>query len=176
MSMHPLLNDARDIRIVQQTGRVTSKVLDPVDSLLLVLPERARANVWRSLPQGAKLHAAARRRTAGAVPALAARLANKRQTLVVGGMLAASSSAFEQLSFARKLVAAATAEKAGCLGICVHGFDDEAQANEKDIVLRQLPADRKVTLYARRLENTECLSYHFDIRMQGADETLFFDI
>jgi len=48
--MHPLLNDADDIRIVQLTGRVTSKLLDPIDSLLLVVPEGAKANVWNSLP------------------------------------------------------------------------------------------------------------------------------
>jgi leucyl aminopeptidase len=125
--MHPLLNDADDIRIVQLTGRVTSKLLEPIDSLLLVVPEGAKTSVWRSLPQGENLQTAAKRRVAGSTPALTTRLANKRQTLVIGGMLSATSDAFEQLSFARKMVAAATAEKAGCLGICVHGFDDDAQ-------------------------------------------------
>ena len=56
--MHPLLNDARDIRVVQQTGRVTAKSLEAIDQLLLILPERAKASVWSSLPQGAKLQAA----------------------------------------------------------------------------------------------------------------------
>jgi len=126
--MHPLLNDAGDIRIAQQTGLVTTKLLAPIDSLLLVLPENAKAEVWRALPQAAMLRAAAKKRSADDTPALVARLANKRQTLVVGGMLAANSTAFEQLSFARKMVAAATSEKAGCLGICALGFDSAAQA------------------------------------------------
>jgi len=126
--MHSLLNDARDIRITQKTGRVTGKLLEPVDQLLLILPERPKTEIWRSLPQGSKLQAAARRRNRGDNPALSTRLANKRQTLVIGGMIAAASTAFEQLSFARKLVAAATVEKAGCLGICVHGFKAEDQA------------------------------------------------
>ena len=126
--MHPLLHDAHDIRITQQTGRVSAKSLESIDQLLLILPERAKTDVWRALPQGSKLQAAAKRRESGAVPSLSSRLANRRQTLVVGGMIAASSSAFEQLTFARKLVASATDEKPGCLGICVHGFSADEQA------------------------------------------------
>ncbi len=167
--MHPLLNDAHDIRIVQQTGRVTSKVLDPVDSLLLILPERAGADVWHSLPQGAKLQAAARRRAADSIPTLSARLANKRQTLVVGGMLAASSNAFEQLSFARKLVTAATAEKAGCLGICVHGFDAEAQATiAKNVLAAALAAGFAMPAYKRKAVPAAIRS----IRLVGLDNKM----
>ena len=126
--MHPLLNDARDVGVVQHTGAVGSKTFEPLDQLLLILPEDAKDTVWRSLPEGDQLQAAAKKRADDAVPALAARLANDRQTLVIGGTISASASAFEQLSFARKLVAAATSEKAGCLGICVQGFDATAQA------------------------------------------------
>ncbi len=135
--MHPLLNDARDIGVVQHTGPVSEKTLAPIDQLLLILPEGAKASVWRSLPQGDELQAAAQKRADGAVPALTTRLPNKRQTLVVGGMLAASSSPFEQLSFARKLVAAAISEEAGCLGICVQGF---AAAEQATIVQNLLAA------------------------------------
>ena len=126
--MHPLLSDKRSLRVTQDTGRVSSGMLEPLDQLLLILPERPAAKVWRSLPQGSKLQAAAKRRAADSVPSLQTRLANKRQTFVVGGSIAAAASAFEQLTLARKLVAAATAEKAGCIGICVHGFDAQTQA------------------------------------------------
>lgn len=66
-------------------------------------------------------------------------------------------------------------------GLMSHGFtrlyfDDEAEANAQDFVLQQLPQDRKATLIARRIEIADRLSYCFDIHMQGADETLFFDI
>jgi leucyl aminopeptidase len=146
--MHPLLNDARDIRIVQQTGRVTARSLEAIDQLLLILPERARPGVWRSLPQGAKLQAASRKRAAGSVPSLSTRLSNKRQTLVVGGMLAASSDAFEQLSFARKLVTAATSDKAGCLGICVHGFKADDQATiTQNVIAAALAAGFSMPAY-----------------------------
>ena len=56
------------------------------------------------------------------------RLTNKRQTLVVAGTLDKDASAHEQLTLARKLVSAATAEKAGCLGVAIVGFADDAQA------------------------------------------------
>ncbi len=126
--MHPLLNDQRDIRVAQRPGRVTTQALESVDQLLLILPERARAETWRSIPGGAKLAAAAKRRAASDVPTLVSRLDNKRQTLVVGGQIGSSASAFERLEFGRKLVTAATAEKSGALAICALGFDEDAAA------------------------------------------------
>jgi leucyl aminopeptidase len=126
--MHSLLPEHKEIRVIQQLGRITAKALEPLDQLLLILPAKGTAAALKQLPQGAKLQAAMRRRTAGSTPALVARLANKRQTLVVGGTIAANASSFEQLSLARKLVSAATAEKAGCLGVAIVGFGDDAQA------------------------------------------------
>jgi leucyl aminopeptidase len=126
--MHALLPDSREIRVIQQLGRITAAQLDAVDQLLLILPEKPGKAVWKSLPQGPKLQAVMRRRTPGAVPALQSRLSNKRQTLVVAGTLAKDAGTFEQLTLARKLVTEATAEKAGSLGITVAGFGDDAAA------------------------------------------------
>ena len=125
--MHPLLPESKEIRVIQQLGRITASSLEPLDQLLLILPERVTAATWKQLPQGSKLQAAMRRRDKGSVPALQTRLANKRQTLVVAGTMKKDASAFEQLTLARKLVASATSEKAGCLGIAVVGFDDDTQ-------------------------------------------------
>jgi leucyl aminopeptidase len=100
-----------------------------MDQLLLILPERIPASLWKQLPEGRKLQAAMRRRGTGAVPALCTRLDNRKLTLVAGTRLAADASAFEQLTLARKLVASVTAEKAGSLGIAVIGFDADAAAS-----------------------------------------------
>ena len=135
--MHALLSDSRDIRITQTTGRVTAKSLDSVDQLLLILPQRPKAALWNAIPGGAKLMEAARKRDRDAVPAVHSRLSNKRQTLVVGGSLAATDSTYEQLSFARKLIASATEEKGRCIAICVLGF---AQNDEQRIVQNTLAA------------------------------------
>ena len=51
-------------------------------------------------------------------------------------------------------------------------FSDEADANATDPVLASVPADRRSTLIARRVEG----GYTFDIRLQGGDETVFFDV
>ena len=53
-------------------------------------------------------------------------------------------------------------------------FDDEEEANAADPVLARVePAERSETLIARR-EQGNC--YRFDIYLQGANETVFFDI
>jgi protocatechuate 3,4-dioxygenase alpha subunit len=51
-------------------------------------------------------------------------------------------------------------------------FDDEA-ANADDPILALVPADRRHTLIAHR---DEAGPYRFVIRLQGQDETVFFDV
>jgi protocatechuate 3,4-dioxygenase alpha subunit len=53
-------------------------------------------------------------------------------------------------------------------------FDDEAQANALDPILSQIgQADRIATLIAK---SVSAGNYRFDIRLQGEDETIFFDM
>ncbi len=66
-------------------------------------------------------------------------------------------------------------------GLLVHAFtriyfSDEAAANAADPLLAAVPADRRGTLIARREDLPGGAVYHFDIRMQGPDETVFFDL
>jgi protocatechuate 3,4-dioxygenase alpha subunit len=49
-------------------------------------------------------------------------------------------------------------------------FPDEPDANAADPVLRTVPSGRRETLLAHSTEG----GYRFDIRLQGADETVFF--
>jgi leucyl aminopeptidase len=100
-----------------------------VDQLLLILPERVPAALWRQIPQGKRLQALVRKRGAGEMPSLQARLNNKRQTLVVAGRIKPGADAFARLTFARRLVASALGEKAGCLGVAILGFDAENERN-----------------------------------------------
>jgi len=55
-------------------------------------------------------------------------------------------------------------------------FDDEAAANQRDPVLSAVPAERRATLVARREGGPSSTRYRFDIRMQGPEETVFFDL
>ena len=122
--MSTILPEPSSIRCTQHPGKLDSKAVAPVDQLLLILPDRVPAAVWRRIPQGAKLQALLRKRPAGDLPSLETRLANKRQTRVVAGRIGRGSGAFERLTFARRMVAAAIGEKAGCLGIAILGFDE----------------------------------------------------
>ena len=140
--MHELLPPASKIRITQQVGGVLSKNLDSVDQLILVMPKRPKAAVWKAIPQGSRLQAAVAKRRSGDVPALQTRLNNNRQTLVVGAMVSNDTSSFETLTISRKLVSAATTEKAGNLGVLVVGFDLETeQSLHKAVVAAALAAE-----------------------------------
>ena len=59
-------------------------------------------------------------------------------------------------------------------------FSDEAEANAKDAVLNLIEWEqRRKTLVAERLERKTddgAAVYRFDIRLQGDDETVFFDV
>ncbi|MDB5629806.1 MAG: pcaG, partial [Tardiphaga sp.] len=58
-------------------------------------------------------------------------------------------------------------------------FPDEDNAS--DAVLALVPQDRRATLIATRdgaatANGAPALSYRFDIRLQGASETVFFEV
>lgn len=55
-------------------------------------------------------------------------------------------------------------------------FDDEAEANAVDPALTSVPEARRATLLAGRAEGKGRNLYQFDIRMQGPEETVFFDV
>lgn len=56
-------------------------------------------------------------------------------------------------------------------------FEDETALNESDPVLRMIePAIRRRTLLARREARSNGVAYVFDIRLQGENETVFFDV
>ncbi|MGH8914370.1 MAG: protocatechuate 3,4-dioxygenase subunit alpha [Acidimicrobiia bacterium] len=54
-------------------------------------------------------------------------------------------------------------------------FSDEEEANRDDIILRRIPAERRDTLVAERIDEGDPKVYRFDVRFQGDDETVFFD-
>ena len=114
-------------KVSQVTGSPNSKTIAAIDQLLVIVPARVPAAVWRKIPQGKKLQTLMRRRAAGSVPATGIRLNNKRQTALYLGKVDATAETFDILSFARNMVSAATSEKAGTLGIWVLGFEEAQQ-------------------------------------------------
>ncbi|MGH9385853.1 MAG: protocatechuate 3,4-dioxygenase subunit alpha [Vicinamibacterales bacterium] len=57
-------------------------------------------------------------------------------------------------------------------------YFDGAPSNERDPILREVPADRRATLIAvaTAINDTGPSEYHFDIVVQGDRETVFFDL
>lgn len=56
-------------------------------------------------------------------------------------------------------------------------FSDEEEANANDPVINMIELQwRRATLIAERSESGEMPTYRFDIRLQGENETVFFDI
>jgi protocatechuate 3,4-dioxygenase, alpha subunit len=54
-------------------------------------------------------------------------------------------------------------------------FSDEA-GNTNDPILALVPTDRRRTLIAKREEKNGGAVYTFDVRLQGENETVFFDV
>jgi protocatechuate 3,4-dioxygenase alpha subunit len=54
-------------------------------------------------------------------------------------------------------------------------FSDEAAANASDSTLNKVEENRRPTLIAQRHETATGIEYHFDIHMQGDQETVFFN-
>ena len=128
--MGSLLADNQEnghVGITQSTGIPGAQTIAGIDHLLLVLPAKIPAALWRKIPQGSKVQALMRRKAPGKTPAISTRINNKRQTALHVGTMEADVSAFEALTFGRKMVAAALSEKAGTIGIWVLGFDTETQ-------------------------------------------------
>jgi protocatechuate 3,4-dioxygenase, alpha subunit len=56
-------------------------------------------------------------------------------------------------------------------------FDDEREKNKADPVLNLIEvAPRRETLVAKREKREGQVVYHFDVRLQGDQETVFFDV
>jgi len=55
-------------------------------------------------------------------------------------------------------------------------FADEREANAADPVLERVPAARRATLLAEPEDGPGGRVYHIDIRLQGEQETVFFDV
>lgn len=66
-------------------------------------------------------------------------------------------------------------------GMLVHAytrvyFSDEVEANEIDPILNTVESSRRQTLIAERDASHKISRYSFNIHLQGANETVFFDV
>ncbi len=157
------------IKVTQVTGSPSAKTLAAIDQLLIVLPDKPPASVWRRIPQGTRIQTLMRRRSPGSVPASLTRINNKRQTLLAIGTVPADSGAYEQLAFARKLISAVLTEKAGTVGIWVLGFP---KSDVESIVARVTAAALAIAFQLAEFKTKPRASRIRNVHVIGLDEKL----
>ena len=170
--MATLLSEFRDQKppgITQQTGKFTSRDLDRIDQLLVIVPPKQDAALWRKIPHGTQIRNLLRTRAPRSVPAGVTRLNNKKQTRIVLSVSPKDADAFEMLTYARKIVAAACEEKPGVIGILAVGFDDEAQ---KEIVSRVTAAALAAAFIMPEYKSKSTPSPVRSIRLPGLGEPI----
>ena len=174
--MHSLLPEInknnKGIKVTHALGSPGSKALAGIDQLLLILPEKVPSGSWRKVQQGNKIRDLMRRRDNGSIPAVETRLNNKRQTRVLVGTVSDDADAFAELTLGRKLVNAATTEKAGCVGIWILGFDSaDQQRIAKHVVAAALAAGFTMPEYKSKDSPARIKS----IRVIGLDDRTDFN-
>lgn len=127
------LPDFSPLTITQHTAPPKLASFASLDHLAVVVPAKPKRTLFDSLPKGRQLKVAFDR--AGRKSRVVARLDNRRAT---GLSLtpALSGNPFEELGWARKLVAGCLAEQPVSLGVLAAGFD----AGERDRILLAIAA------------------------------------
>jgi len=166
-----ILKHNKNIKVTHALGGRGSKALAGIDQLLLVLPKKVPAGVWRKVQQGNKIRDLMRKRDNGSVPAAETRLNNKRQTRVIAGTVAADMTTFEELTLGRKLLSAALAEKAGVVGIWVLGFDS---ADQQRIAKHMVAAALAAAFSMPEFKSKDSPAHIKSIRVIGLDERADF--
>ncbi|MEO0997380.1 MAG: leucyl aminopeptidase family protein [Pseudomonadota bacterium] len=112
-----------------ETGPLKKKAAARFDVLIVVVPERCPARVWRTLPDGLKLKSLMSRRAPDSVPQAHYTLQNSKQTAVLLARLDGAAATFTQAETLRKLAQAALAERPGAVAVQAAGFDDDVAAD-----------------------------------------------
>ncbi|NND54162.1 MAG: leucyl aminopeptidase family protein [Gammaproteobacteria bacterium] len=129
-----LLPAQTTVRVHQHTGKTTASLLDKVEHLLVIVPEKPPAAVWKQFPEGARIQALRSRRQAKGP--VSARLHNSANTGVTVASAGTDDSAFAQLTLAGKLAAQACADNPASIAVLVAGCENaQAQSLYAALVL-----------------------------------------
>lgn len=130
------------IKINQHPGQPDARRMDAAEALILLLPEGALRKAWPDVPYAEVLHQRVARLHAKSCNTvlLATDLPNSVSTHVVVACIKPASNAFELLSLARELAAAALKHKPGQVMVCVAGLDDALAARAAEAQVAALLA------------------------------------
>ncbi len=120
------LPDFQPLKITQTTRAPARKVLDGLDHLAVILPEKPGEALFRTLPHGQQLARLMDHAHRHGGTQASTRLTNERATGITVATFGAGS-VFETLKAARDLVALCTKDSPARLGLFVAGFSDESR-------------------------------------------------
>ena len=119
-------------RISRRARHARDEDLARLDALLVVVPDEAGAETWKTLPNGAWLHAEKNRRRSRVGSVLAARAANGAECAVIVGLRGREATPFQALALAGRMFKEAAAAQPRRVGLDAVGLSraDEAVALE----------------------------------------------
>ena len=120
------LPNFQELKVSQSSQSFSRKTTESLDHLLIVLPEKPHAKLFRELPRGAQLERIFKRSKIAGSRVVTSRLNNQRDTGILLGTYT-DKSAFQRLTWARKLVAECLKNNPGTLGVSVIGLNKEGK-------------------------------------------------
>ena len=118
------LPNFQDLKVSQSSQAFSRQTMGSLDHLLIVLPEKPHARLFRKLPQGTQLERMFKRSKIVGSGVVTSRLNNQRDTGIVLSTYTEKST-FQRLTWARKLVAECLKNSPGTLGISTIGLNEE---------------------------------------------------
>lgn len=159
------LPDFELLKISQLSGIPTRKIYDALDHVLIILPSDPPETLFRRLPQGTQLRRLLKKTRNTKAPSATSRLNNSKATGVTVATLDGATTAFNQLTWARKIITRCTQDQPGNLGILVLGLEEEKrQSTLENLVAAaeaaafQLPTFKSVKKTKAPLERIKILA------------------
>jgi leucyl aminopeptidase len=155
------LPDFRRLRIAQSPRRPTRQAFESFDHILVVVPAKPSAKVLQKIPHGVQLK---KLLTRAGGEFVSSRLGNAKAT---GITLAAVTGTvpFEQLTWARRIVAECRRDNPGSLGIFAVGLDEDRRKSVLRSVVAaaeaaafELPSFKSRRVKQRRLSSVKLLA------------------
>ena len=138
MDIHP---DLKLPRITQSGEPPARTALEGLDHLIIVIPKRAKATDFPRIPQAKQLERLLAKTEAGS-PVLS-RLSNRRGTALTAA-ICVDGTRFEELTWARKLIATCRSSKPSRIGLYAPGLDDVAHSALTALIAAALAAAFKL--------------------------------
>ncbi|MDP7270360.1 MAG: leucyl aminopeptidase family protein [Gammaproteobacteria bacterium] len=136
-----------ELRVLKPSRTPVSKLLGKTEHLLVVVPEKPSASVWKQLPDGTRLRGLAGKRLAANV-LVRSRLANASGAGITLGKLPGTGNgkkevgAFDRLSFSGRLAADVCGDNPSSVAILVAGFSPATEGAILESLILALAAHR----------------------------------